>query len=65
MTILKAMSELEIYKKAAHLLGRSENIALITVISTTGSTPGKVGYKMLVWDKNKKTLGKRYSRHFV
>ena len=42
------MSELEIYKKAAHILGRSENIALITVISTTGSTPGKVGYKMLV-----------------
>ncbi len=51
------MSELEIYKKAAHVLGRSENIALITVISTTGSTPGKVGYKMLVWGKNKKTLG--------
>lgn len=51
------MSELEIYKKAAHVLGKSENIALITVISTTGSTPGKVGYKMLVWGKNKKTLG--------
>lgn len=51
------MSELEIYKKAAHLLGRGENIALITVISTTGSTPGKVGYKMLVWGKKGETIG--------
>lgn len=51
------MSELEIYKKATHVLGRSENIALITAISTTGSTPGKVGYKMLVWGKNRETIG--------
>lgn len=51
------MSELEIYKKAAHVLGRSENIALITAISTTGSTPGKVGYKMLVWGKKPETIG--------
>jgi xanthine dehydrogenase accessory factor len=51
------MSELEIYKKAAEVLKTGENIALITVISTTGSTPGKVGYKMLVWSKDGKTLG--------
>ena len=51
------MNDLEIYKKAAQVLRTGENIALITVISTTGSTPGKVGYKMLVWGKNKETLG--------
>jgi xanthine dehydrogenase accessory factor len=51
------MNDLEIYKKAAQILGKGENIALITVISTTGSTPGKVGYKMLVWAENANTLG--------
>ena len=51
------MNDYEIYKKAAQLLERGENIALITVISTTGSTPGKVGYKMLVWGENGKTIG--------
>ena len=51
------MNDLEIYKKAAQVLRTGENIALITVISTTGSTPGKVGYKMLVWGKNRETLG--------
>ncbi|MFQ6034889.1 MAG: XdhC family protein [Sedimentisphaerales bacterium] len=51
------MNDLEIYKKATLLLRRGENIALITVISTAGSTPGKVGYKMLVWGKNGQILG--------
>jgi xanthine dehydrogenase accessory factor len=51
------MRDLEIYKKAAQLLRTGENIALITVISTTGSTPGKVGYKMLVRGKNSETFG--------
>ena len=51
------MNDLEIYKKAAEVLKKGENIALITVISTTGSTPGKVAYKMLVWGKNGKTIG--------
>ncbi len=51
------MNDLEIYKKAISVLSRGENIALITVISTTGSTPGKVGYKMLVWGKNGETIG--------
>lgn len=51
------MNDLEIYKKAAQVLGRGENIALITVISTTGSTPGKVGYKMLVWGEDGQTFG--------
>ena len=51
------MNHLEIYKKAAQVLGTGENIALITVISTTSSTPGKVGYKMLVWGEDAETLG--------
>lgn len=51
------MNEHEIYKTAARILETGENIALITVISTAGSTPGKVGYKMLVWGKNPETFG--------
>ena len=51
------MNDLEIYKKAALLLGMGENVALITVISATGSTPGKVGYKMLVWGEKAETIG--------
>jgi len=51
------MNDLEVYKKATSVLSRGENIALITVISTTGSTPGKVGYKMLVWGENGETIG--------
>ncbi|MCK4821412.1 XdhC family protein, partial [bacterium] len=50
------MNDLEIYKKAAQLLSAGENVALVTVISTTGSTPGKIGYKMLVWGKNGETI---------
>jgi xanthine dehydrogenase accessory factor len=51
------MNDIEIYKKAVKLLRIGENIALVTVISTTGSTPGKIGYKMLVWGKNGETFG--------
>ena len=51
------MNDLEIYKKAAVLLRSGKNIALVTVISTTGSTPGKTGYKMLVWGQNAEILG--------
>ncbi len=48
------MNDLEVYKKAAQVLKKGENVALITVISTTGSTPAKVAYKMLVWGKSGK-----------
>jgi xanthine dehydrogenase accessory factor len=51
------MNDRLIYKKALHLLEAGQNIALATVTSTTGSTPGKVGYKMLVWGKNAQILG--------
>lgn len=51
------MNDRQIYRKAVHLLEADRNIALATVISTTGSTPGKVGYKMLLWGKNAEILG--------
>jgi xanthine dehydrogenase accessory factor len=51
------MEDLKVYEKAAELLEKGENIALVTVISTTGSTPGKVGYKMLVWGEKPETMG--------
>ncbi|MHC4293474.1 MAG: XdhC family protein [Planctomycetota bacterium] len=51
------MEDLKVYEKAVQLLKKDENIALVTVISTTGSTPGKVGYKMLVWGKKPETIG--------
>jgi xanthine dehydrogenase accessory factor len=51
------MSDLQIYRKAASLLEAGQNAALITVVSTAGSTPGKVGYKMLVWGEPPQTLG--------
>ncbi|UCC21869.1 MAG: XdhC family protein [Planctomycetota bacterium] len=51
------MNDREIYSKAARLLKAGQNVVLITVISTTGSTPGKVGYKMLLWGEDAQTLG--------
>jgi len=51
------MNDLQVYKKAAVILRSGEKIALVTVISTTGSTPGKTGYKMLVWGQNAEVLG--------
>jgi xanthine dehydrogenase accessory factor len=50
------MNDFEIYKNAALILRTGENVALVTVISTEGSTPGKVGYKMLVWGQKAQTL---------
>jgi xanthine dehydrogenase accessory factor len=51
------MHDHEIYSRAAQVLETGENIALITVVSTTGSTPGKVGYKMLLWGQKPQTVG--------
>ena len=42
------MDNLQIYRKISQLLESSGKVALVTVVSTTGSVPGKVGYKMLV-----------------
>jgi xanthine dehydrogenase accessory factor len=51
------MDNFHIFEKAAALLEAGENIALVTVVSTMGSTPGKAGYKMLVWAKGRQTFG--------
>jgi xanthine dehydrogenase accessory factor len=51
------MDDFEIFQKAVSILRAGEKIALVTVISTTGSTPGKVGYKMLVTAKSGETHG--------
>jgi xanthine dehydrogenase accessory factor len=46
-----------IFQDAAAVLESDQNVALVTVVSVTGSTPGKVGYKMLVFDGGRKTIG--------
>ncbi len=43
------MDNIEVFRQAAAALEAGRPVALVTVISTTGSTPGKVGYKMLVF----------------
>jgi xanthine dehydrogenase accessory factor len=51
------MDDLELYRNAVSLLENEQHLALVTVTATTGSTPGKVGYKMLVFDGGKGTAG--------
>jgi len=43
------MDNIDLFREAAAALEEGRPIALVTVVSTTGSTPGKVGYKMLVF----------------
>ena len=42
------MDNVELFRKAAEILEGGQSVGLVTVVATTGSTPGKVGYKMLV-----------------
>jgi len=51
------MDDIELYRKAISLLDSGQHVALVTVAATTGSTPGKVGFKMLVFDRGKSTAG--------
>jgi xanthine dehydrogenase accessory factor len=51
------MDNLGIFRKLASALEAGENVALVTVISTAGSSPGKVGYKMLVRAEGRETTG--------
>jgi len=51
------MDDLELYRKAVSLLDGGQHVALVTVAATTGSTPGKEGFKMLVFDGGKSTTG--------
>ncbi len=51
------MDDIHIFEEAASLLAADRNVALVTVVATTGSTPGKVGYKMLVFGAGPETMG--------
>ena len=51
------MDNLEIFRQAASTLQTGEHVALVTVVSTSGSSPGKAGYKMLVFADGRKTAG--------
>ncbi len=51
------MDNIDIFRKAAWALDRGLDVALVTVTATTGSTPGKVGYKMLVFDEGRGVVG--------
>ncbi len=51
------MDNLAIFQHATAVLGKGEPVALVTVVAVTGSSPGKVGYKMLVFDGGRKTAG--------
>jgi len=46
--MVRAIDNIDLFRKAASALEEGRPVALVTVISTAGSTPGKVGYKMLV-----------------
>jgi xanthine dehydrogenase accessory factor len=43
------MDNIGIFRAAASALEAGQAVALVTVIETSGSTPGKVGYKMVVF----------------
>ena len=49
-----SMNDSEIFREAALALEGGRNIALVTVTDSSGSTPGKVGYKMLVFDDGRR-----------
>lgn len=51
------MDNAEMFRIAAATLEAGQPLALVTVISTTGSTPGKVGYKMLVFGEGPQSVG--------
>ncbi len=51
------MDNVAVFHKAVSALEREQPIGLVTVIAATGSTPGKVGYKMLVLGGNDGTVG--------
>jgi xanthine dehydrogenase accessory factor len=51
------MADLELYRQAISLLDGGQHVALVTVAAATGSTPGKPGFKMLVYDGGKSIAG--------
>ncbi|MCU0961821.1 MAG: XdhC family protein [Pirellulaceae bacterium] len=51
------MEPIELFRRAATALAEGQHVALVTVTSVAGSTPGKVGYKMLVLDRDRDVIG--------
>ncbi len=51
------MDNIDLFRQAAAALEEGQPVALVTVIATTGSTPGKVGYKMLVFGASEGIAG--------
>ncbi len=51
------MDNPETFRTAASILEAGRNIALVTVVAATGSTPGKCGYKMLIGADSGETFG--------
>jgi len=51
------MDNLEIFQAATAALESGQSVALVTVVAAAGSTPGKVGYKMLVFEGGRRTFG--------
>ena len=51
------MDNLAVFQYAASVLDGGQPVALVTVVAVTGSTPGKVGYKMLVFEEGRRTAG--------
>ncbi len=51
------MNDLELFRKAISLLDGGQHVALVTVTATTGSTPGKTGFRMLVFDGGRSIAG--------
>lgn len=44
---------MNIFEKASELIKQNKSFVIASVIKTEGSTPGKVGFKMIVEDENK------------
>ncbi len=51
------MENIDLFSKAASALEDGQPVALVTVIATAGSTPGKIGYKMLVFGRDENVAG--------
>jgi xanthine dehydrogenase accessory factor len=51
------MDNIDLFRAAVSALEQGRPAALVTVIATRGSTPGKVGYKMLVFGPDRDIAG--------
>jgi xanthine dehydrogenase accessory factor len=51
------MNDRALFRQIASALEHGQPAALVTVTATTGSTPGKVGYKMAVFDQGRESAG--------